>query len=165
MQFTRGTSYDWFYNNLKNADGTISLRPFIDLIWTAIDTSLKNQENSPKPILLPRYFIIAEVRKKAVIGHFKDLAQEEGNRDLEIVSSHISKMAPGHPLKKIYLKKRDFDSLMSDIIEKNQSIENREVDKLKDLLIVNGIVAEVPVFGAYLNYRFAFLYKYFLGLK
>jgi hypothetical protein len=28
-----GTSYDWFYNNLKNADNTISLRPFIDLVW------------------------------------------------------------------------------------------------------------------------------------
>jgi hypothetical protein len=39
------------------------------------------------------------------------------------------------------------------------------VDKLKDLLIVNGIGAEIPVSGAYLNYRFAFLYKYFLGLK
>ncbi|MFN8354590.1 MAG: hypothetical protein U0Y10_09095 [Spirosomataceae bacterium] len=164
-----GTSYDWFYNNLKNADNTISLRPFIDLVWEgigeAVKEAVKKDDNSSKPILPPRYFIVPEIRTKAVIRHFKDLAQEEGNMDLQVVYNHIFKLAPGHPLKKIYLKKREFDSLMADIIEKNPSIENKEVDKLKDLLIVNGIVAEIPVSGAYLNYRFAFLYKYFLGLK
>ncbi|MEI7584078.1 AAA family ATPase [Runella sp.] len=160
-----GTSYDWFYNNLKNADNTISLRPFIDLVWEGIGKAVKTDDSSSKPILPPVYFIVSEIRKKAVIRHFNDLAQEEGNKDLQIVHNHILKLAPTHALKKIYLKKREFDSLMADIIEKNPSIENKEVDKLKDLLIVNGIVAEIPVSGAYLNYRFAFLYKYFLGLK
>jgi MinD-like ATPase involved in chromosome partitioning or flagellar assembly len=166
-----GTCYEWFYSNLKNADGTISLRPFIDLIWFAIKRAVfdnksdKERVISIKPILPPKYFIASEVRKSAVMGYFKDLSQEEGNRDLEIVANHISKMAPNHSLKKLYLKKRDFDALISGVIEANSDIEHRDVDSLKKLLVVNGIVAEIPVSGAYLNYRFAFLYKYFFGLK
>jgi len=162
-----GLSYDWFYSNLKNADNTISLRPFLDLIKTSISFYLEptNNDTTYKPILSAYYFAAPSVRKEAVRRHFDDLADEEGNQDLKIVFNYISKLPPGIPKKKSYLRKKEFDGLLAEIINENSNIQNRDIDSLKDLLIVNGIVAEVPVGGGYLNYRFAFLYKYFLGLK
>ena len=166
-----GMSYDWFYTNLKNADDTISLRPFLDLIKEAISFYLSptNRDKSAedlKPILSAFYYCHPNARKKAVKRHFEDLADEEGNRDLKLIFDYIAKLPPSHPFKKSYFRKREFDTLLSDILTKLQtSLENQAIDKLKELLIVNGIVAEVPVTGAYLNYRFAFLYKYSLGLK
>jgi MinD-like ATPase involved in chromosome partitioning or flagellar assembly len=164
-----GLSYDWFYSNLKNSDNTISLRPFLDLIKAAINQYLKlnlRTDLSVHPILPAFYYAHPEARKEAVRRHFNDLADEEGNSDLRIIFNHISKLAPNHALKKTYFKKREFDSLIESIINSNKdSLQNTEPDKLKDLLIMNGLVSEIAVSGAYLNYRFAFLYKYFLGLK
>ena len=52
-----GESYDWFFNNLTDAKGTISIRPFLDLIQTAIELALTDKQLSMKrPIfILIRY--------------------------------------------------------------------------------------------------------------
>ena len=78
-----GLMYDWFYNNLKNADDTISLRPFLDLIKEAIKRYLdsNNFDKFEKPILPAIFHTNKEVRKIAVKRHFEDLASEAGNED------------------------------------------------------------------------------------
>ena len=66
------------------------MRPFLDLIWAAIEDYFRSPEdNFPKPILFPRYFATPRDREEAVKRHFKDLADEEGNRDLEKIFDYI----------------------------------------------------------------------------
>ncbi|MCX7998096.1 MAG: AAA family ATPase, partial [Leptospiraceae bacterium] len=50
-----GISYNWFYFNLKNADDTISVRPFLDLIREALKLS-KNANWSGPPVLPWHYY-------------------------------------------------------------------------------------------------------------
>ena len=69
-----GDSYDWFYKNLKNADETISIRNFIDLIKLAVESAVPQiQSDKPKPILLPIYYTNRNNRKEAVKRQFNDL--------------------------------------------------------------------------------------------
>ncbi len=160
-----GETYDWLYRNLQNADGTISLRPFLDLIWAAIKNYFQTEDNYPKPILYPRYFATPPVREAAVERHFKDLADEEGNRDLEKIFDYIKSKAP-LPLKKSFLSKREFETLLQSVIEayKNE-LEYKTIDELKELLVVNGIISVKYKPGGYTAYAFAYLYKYYLGLS
>ena len=163
-----GECYDWFYRNLKNADNTISLRPFLDLVRGAITNYFSRLENSSKydkPILSSFYFSVPEVRKAAVDRHFKDLANEEGNGDLIKVFDYIQREAPAE-LRKSFLIKREFETLLRKVIETYKGkLDNRSIDDLRNLLEVNGIVSMRATPGGYTNYSFALLYKYYLGLR
>lgn len=94
-----GECYDWFFNNLKNADDTISLRPFIDLINYAVDDA--KEDTTEKPILPAIYFTNSRVRVKAVERHFEDLSQEKGNTDLKVIFEYIRDKAERKFKKKI----------------------------------------------------------------
>lgn len=162
-------TYDWFYKNLCNADNTISLRPFLDLISSAIQNYFDRMTNSdvmnkyPTPILDPRYFTYSEVRKNAVERHFQDLASEEGNEDLIHIFRYIQLHAPAH-LRKSFLTTNELKTLFEKVKE-TYSMEHTSFDDLSDLLIHNGIISKTPRPGGYVNYTFAFLYKYYLGLS
>jgi hypothetical protein len=162
-----GESYDWLYRNLKNADGTISLRPFLDLIKYSIDLSLSTTwDNEPiKPILPPRYFADAKARENAVHRHFMDLAQEEGNEKLLTIIEFIRNKNVPTRLRKSSLKQRDFEALLDLVIKENfDKLSGSTRDELVDLLISNGIVSISYQAGGTKVYNFAFLYKYYLGL-
>jgi hypothetical protein len=70
-----GDSYDWFYRNLKNADGTISIRPFISLLKSAINKACKeiHKIESYKPVLFQKCYTDREVRSSAVSEHLEDM--------------------------------------------------------------------------------------------
>ena len=161
-----GESYDWFYKNLKNADDTISLRPFIDLLNESITYYFKsNSDRNIKPILSSFYYANSHARKYAVKRHFEDLAEEEGNKDLLIIFDYIDKEAP-LALRKQSLKKGEFESLIANVIKKyNETLDNKSIEALRDLLIVNGIISVYTKPGGYTSYNFALLYKYYLGLS
>lgn len=161
-----GESYDWFYTNLKNANETISLRPFIDLITLSIGFSIKD-DNSALPILPACYYTYGKTRAEAVERHFKDLAQEKGNTDLVPIFDYIQNKAPAY-LKLDKMTQWELFSLLDAILAEGSLTENSSRDELIELLTVNGIIKSVYVRlrdGTHRNYHFALLYKYYLGLR
>ncbi|MDD4309563.1 MAG: hypothetical protein PHO32_04225 [Candidatus Cloacimonetes bacterium] len=162
-----GLSYDWFYTNLKNADGSISLRPFIDLIRDAVHYALNNEDFSKHPILPilhQVYYTHPESRVAAVKTHINDLSKETGNKDIEKVFNFIRLEAP-KSLRKFNLLKHEFDMLLNLVIKRyGKELENTSIDSLRDVLINNGIITVFFKPGGYTMYSYAFLYKYYLGL-
>jgi cellulose biosynthesis protein BcsQ len=161
-------TYDWFYNNLCNANRSISLRPFIDLIDGAINNYFDHQSYSNnkyiKPILDPRHYTFAEVRQNSVERHFTDLANEEGNTDLKRIFSYIKQHAPAS-LRKSFLTDKEFNTLLNNVKNTYPEMKDKVNDDLKKLLIVNGIIYEKYASGGIPSYTFALLYKYYLGLS
>lgn len=161
-----GESYDWFFRNLKNANGTISLRPFNDLISYAMDRAITD-DKSDMPILPQKYYTNGNARAKAVENHFNDLAKEEGNEDLVPIFNYIRDKA-GHYFKKETLTQQEIFSLLDEILNEGNVRDNKDRDSIISLLEVNGILARKIVRvgnNVHTNYQFAYLYKYYLGLK
>ena len=48
-----GESYDWLYKNVMNADETISIRPFLDLLELSIDEFLNDFYKDKANVILP----------------------------------------------------------------------------------------------------------------
>lgn len=161
-----GESYDWFFKNLKNANETISLRPFIDLISEALKHAFKD-DDTDCPILPQYYYTFGKTRANAVKNHFRDLASEKGNEDLKPIFDYIREKAPSY-LKREQLSQKDMFTLLDLILEDGKLKENNDRDSIISLLVVNGIIHIVFVRignNVYRNFHFALLYKYYLGLK
>lgn len=161
-----GESYDWFFKNLKNANETISLRPFIDLISEALKHAFKD-DDTDCPILPQYYYTFGKTRANAVKNHFRDLASEKGNEDLKPIFDYIREKAPSY-LKREQLSQKDMFTLLDSILEDGKLKENKDRDSIISLLVVNGIIHIVFVRignNVYRNFHFALLYKYYLGLK
>lgn len=156
-----GESYDWFYRNLKNANNTISLRPFIDLLNNALEYA-KTDDKSYYPILPALYYVHGEARKTALGNHFSDLVSEQGNENLKLICDYIREKKSSYP---VFLEssKSELINILNEII-KNNNLENVAVDDLIYLLKVNGIISENFRSNG-ISYSFALLYKYYLGLK
>jgi len=163
----KNETYSWFYLNLKNADDTISLRPFIDLIKFSVDRALKDSslEKNVKPILPADFFISGTVRAEAVNRHFKDIASEKGNEDLKCIIEYIQGKRIPDNLRYINLYRDQLEKLLRLIIDKNPQLKNKNIDGLTKILIDSGIIREQHLTGGRKRYSFAFLYKYFLGLR
>jgi len=160
-----GEMYDWIYRNLKNADGTISLRPFLDLIKYAIQKQLGRPElnKGDYPILYHKCFD-ADVRERAVDRHFKDLAEEEGNEALKIIISDIRNDRVPKELKISSLLQNDFEKLLKHIINQHEELKDNSLTNLEEILKLNGIIFVRHISGGRKKYSFAYLYKYYLGL-
>lgn len=161
-----GEAYDWLYKNLMNADETISVRPFIDLLEAAIkkwDNDVKTRQWNiwPIPILPYVFYTYRDVRKKAVERHFNDLAKDKGNKDLKKIFDFIDKYSKYQYYE---YNEKQLDELLNEIIKHYSDLENNTIDELKQLLLVNAIIRKIPYRGGK-KYTFAFLYKYRLGLR
>ena len=156
-----GESYEWFFRNLKNANNTLSLRPFIDLLENSLNFAYSN-DNIHYPILPSVYFSHGDARTKAIENHFTDLVSEKGNEDLLKVCNYIRQKKSKNVVS-ITNSKNDFDSILSEIIQ-NEKTENDTVEKLISLLTLNGIIHQ-QFTSKGITYSFALLYKYYLGLK
>lgn len=161
-----GESYDWFFKNLKNANDTISLRPFIDLITLSVNEALID-DKSETPILPQKYYTNGNLRAKAVENHLKDLAKETGNTDLMPIFDYISTKA-GIKYKKERLSQKDFYDLLDQILNNCELTDNNDRDSLISFLEINGVIRSRIVrnsIGPMRIFEFAYLYKYYLGLK
>lgn len=163
-----GLSYDWFFNNLKNANDTLNIRPFIDLLSKAIEKALSKEKLVPKPVLASSYYANGEVRAYAVMRHINDLSSEDGNKDLKVVLNFIREKAPGK-YKKDALRRNDFNELLELIINDGQLNELHTIDEITFMLRVNGVIRQKffkgPNGATVSGYQFALLYKYYLGLR
>ncbi|MFC0320225.1 KGGVGR-motif variant AAA ATPase [Olivibacter oleidegradans] len=164
-----GESYDWFFKNLKNANDTISLRPFIDLLAEAVKWAI-NEDRAEKPILPQYYYTHGRARGKAVERHFNDLAKEKGNGDLIYIFQYIRDDADSR-FKVLELPQKEFYDLLDRIIIKyKENLQCKTKEEMIELLKVNGILIDrFHRTGSRNNvqkrYQFALLYKYYLGLK
>lgn len=155
-----GESYDWLYKNLMNADETISLRPFIDLLQASIENALQ-MDKFEKPILPHSFYTHSSVRLIAVKRHFEDLSQETGNTDLKKIFEFIDK---NQKYKFYEYSSSELDELFNDLKKNYSNLENKNNEDLKKLLIINGVIREFTIQGIK-KYSFAFLYKHRLGLR
>jgi cellulose biosynthesis protein BcsQ len=163
-----GQSYNWLYQNLKNADDTISLRPFIDLIKYAVNKAIRAENPFPDKasILSPSFYTHPEGRVNAVKRHFEDLASEKGNEDFKYIIEFIrNDQNIPLDLKRTTLFQFKFEKLLKYIIEHNPQLQTKDIDELTKMLISNGVIMKRFDSGGIKKYSFAYLYKYFLGLK
>ncbi|WP_377478335.1 MAG: hypothetical protein P2A85_07165 [Microcoleus anatoxicus] len=174
-----GIPYEWFFLNLQNADQvTISLRPFINLIRNAIESSLegKNEEQRIKFYSLPQlihypvlhhtdYCNDLKNRDRAVEAHFNDLTREAFNEDLVVIIEYLRE-SQNAKYKYIYLEEAEIKQFLKEVSELKQSSLKlfKKPEELLHLLEVNGIIHKNPKPGGSVYY-FAQLYKFWLGLK
>jgi cellulose biosynthesis protein BcsQ len=151
-----GESYDWLYKNVMNADETLSIRPFLDLIELSIDDYNQAPYKDSSYILPKRYYTFSENRKNCTNRHFDDLVKDKGNEALEYIFDFIDK---NEQYQFYELYSNELYSLLSEVIQKHLLLLNQ--DELENLLIINGIIKQI----GNQKYSFAFLYKYRLGLK
>lgn len=165
-----GKTYDWFYKNLKNADDTFSLRPFISLLTKAVAKQLNEnnkEDESPYPIILQKCYINKVVRSEAVVFHLEDLFKNaKGTMPIKYVFDYISDN-PKQRYHFISMRKQPFEEILNNVIQIHGSKEEMQgmtVEALTNLMITNGIVAKCN-YGSGVIYKFSFLYKYKLKLR
>ena len=181
-----GSPFKFFFMNFSNADETVSLRPFINLLSDAVNFGLINDqyvikyadgtkvpispskyylENPPMiPILHYYYSTNPDIRDKATKEHFDDLTKEPGNDPIKYAINYIKSSKIDRKYKKVVLTNIEVDNLLEEIInfpEYNMK-ETVKVSDLKKLLVINGIAVNDE---KYKIYRFAQMYKYWLGLS
>lgn len=119
------TAYNWFYENLKNADNTISVRPFISLMKIAIN-NWKNGKFKDKetldPVLAPEYYTDKKARSGAVEDYYDDLVKNErGAQPIEYVFDYLKNIPQNSPentikFKRISLNNDIFQELLRNVI-------------------------------------------------
>ena len=169
-----GESYDWFYKNLVDANGNVSIRPFLDLIDKSIDiyfnsTDLKFQKEKRRDaVLSSSYFSSFEAREFAVERYYTDLANEQGNNPLLKVHQFIKKDGPMR-YKIPNFWKSDFFEMINEVIKKyrnDDEIKSKSPDDIAKLLLSNGIFKEIERTNKkYINYVMPFLYRNYFGVS
>lgn len=158
-------TYSWFYTSLANADKTISLRPFLDLIKFAINRYFEKGTDAYKPILSPYFYNSNFSRQKCVEKYLEDLSNEEGNEDLKKIIEHI-KSSSRFPtnLKFRRLQGKEYEDFFTYFLE-NLELECKTKEDIEELLIVNGIISLHHISMNTKAFSFAYLYKYYLNLR
>lgn len=162
-----GEMYDWIFRNLKNADFTISLRPFLDLIKYAIEIAERDPDLNygEYPVLSSKCTTNIDVRVKAVERHFTDLAMEEGNEFLALIFEDIRNNKVSKKLKMAQLNQNEFEELINSIKKQHDELKNMSFVDLENILILNGIISFSYTSHGTKKYTFAYLYNYYLGLR
>jgi len=162
-------SFDWFYDSLADANGTISLRPFLDLIKFAIDKFLsKNIKdiNYDKPILHPNFYNNKNTRRKCIENYFEDLSNEEGNEDFKTIIEHIrdsSKFPSKFKYRRISGDK--YNEFFNYFLENTELLYWKTINDIEDVLRLNGAISIHYINNNKKAFTFAYLYKYYLNLR
>ena len=162
-------SFDWFYDSLADANGTISLRPFLDLIKFAIDKFLsKNIKdiNYDKPILHPNFYNNKNARRKCIENYFEDLSNEEGNEDFKTIIEHIrdSSKFP-NKFKHRRISGDEYNKFFNYFLENTELLYSKTINDIEDVLRLNGAISIHYIHDSKKAFNFAYLYKYYLNLR
>ena len=161
-----GSAWDYFKQNLSNADNSISLRPFITTLNdNAINEALvKIVDRYVTEIIPATVYASRDVRVKAANSYFDDLAKDEFSHDLLHIRDFINTDI-GMAYRYKSLNETDFTGFLNGVLSSSSyETELKTVDELKTLLKANGIVSEnITRNGKF--YRFATMYAYAWGLK
>lgn len=175
-----GNPYDFFYTNLANANGTLSLRPFINWLAYILDKTLKENDKSDYPVIPDKYFDDQTIRDFVAQDYFYDLTNEPFYDDLLPIPVFIRKFKEPSFLQKRFRQKSVWrehllDFLNRMIIEiKTKGIVipsgkpinqvSNSAEQILNLMIDCGIVKEVGTTHGK-RYEFATMYHYWLGLS
>ena len=159
------SSYEYFFSNFKNANDTISIRPFINLISYSCTEALEKNNiakyRESLPIIFSDFYLRSEFRELAVEEHFGDLTNE-GNYELQFIVQYLR---DNTEYKQQYLTSTELEAFLNGVIETYKNDLNGKNHKdLQELLEANGIIAEYIKPDGRIYY-FAMLYKFWLGLK
>ena len=159
-------AYEALYRNIRNANQTISLRPFLDMIRFAIDEQVKDSAQKRKSAVLGiDYCFLRSVRAKAVERYFLDMAREAGNDVIKYFIEDIqNNKVPGH-LKCSSLIQRDFEKLVDIVRSNHPEINDATTTTFEDMLVLNGIIFVTMIPGGIKKFSFAYLYKFYLNLN
>lgn len=164
------TAYEDLYRNIQSADRTVNLRPFIDLITSAIAEQDEQDEDKRfrgKTIIGLAYCTSKHVRKNAVVKYLGDLWNEQGNEFLKCFCIDFSQNKISGKYKRSNFYEDLFDDLIQEIKSNNiyeyPSIALSTIDELKQILIATKIVTPYMV-GNKTRYRIAYLYTNYLGV-
>jgi hypothetical protein len=164
--FDHGDSYDTLYRNLRNADGTISLRPFLDLIKYAIEAQIQDSDKlRGGAVLGAPYCFYGNVRAKAVHRYFTDLSTEVGNELIKAFVEDMKNNLIPHKFKYSSLSQHEFDELVEEVKANHQELITLPAAKFEEMLTLNGILFVSYMSGSRKKYSFAYLYKHYMGLK
>lgn len=160
-------AYEALYRNIRNANQTISLRPFLDMIKFAIEEQIKDSSKKRKQAVIGiDYCFLRSVRAKAVKRYFQDMAQEEGNDVIKFFIEDILQhdVVPPH-LKCSSLIQRDFEKLVDIVRGNHKEIEDVSTTTFEEMLVLNGIIFVTLIPGGIKKFSFAYLYKFYLNLN
>jgi len=174
-----GESYNWFDRNLTDAKGAFSVRPFLDLIKEAIkialqEQNLENERNNQyrsKRVLSAFFFTNYTAKEKAAKRYFEDIANEKGNEPLRVFSAYL-KNDSKQKLRIYEFKREQLDDLLNSFLkdpkyknEKSLAEINFDYEKLRNLLVSNGILEVVHVSNHYFTrYIIPFLFRSYFGV-
>lgn len=160
-----GNSYEYFFFNFKNANDTISIRPFINLIsYSCTEALTRNNISKYRnelPIISADFYLNNDFRDLAVEEHFSDLTNE-GNYELKFIFQYLR---DNTEYKQQYLTATELQAFLNGVLETfKDDLKSKNFKDLQELLEANGIIAEhIKPDGRI--YYFAMLYKFWLGLK
>lgn len=157
-----GAPFEFFFLNFSNADETLSLRPFINLISGSVKLAIINKYNHLKPLIHHSYSIDSGVRDEAVKENFQDLIQEGGD-ELKNIINYLKNKAD-QKYKQIVLTKSEMNDFLDEVIAYPEyHLKGRTTkDELQNLLEIYGFVRHEE---RHKRFRFSQMYKYWLGLK
>lgn len=160
-----GKPWNYFKQNLSNADGSISLRPFVTMLD---DNAIKEALEKPvkfryvTEILPSSVYASRDVRVKTAQKYFDDLAKDDYSNDLNYIRDFIN-TEKGVNYRFKSLSEVQFTEFINAILN-TYDTKMRIPDEIKGLLTANGIIAEMFTRkGKY--YQFATMYAYAWGLK
>lgn len=159
------STYELVHFNLRNANRTINLRPFMDMIRLAINK--QNEDKSKKRgtvILNAPYWDNNDVREKAVKQHFRDLIKEEGNELLKVLMEDIRDAKVSEEFKCTSLDQNEFEDLVNEVKSNHPEHKKVAVREFEEILVFNGIIFVTYSSASRKKYSFAYLYKAYLNL-
>lgn len=170
-----GETYDWFYKNLTDAKNAISIRPFLDLIKTAINMAIepkklqdekKHYYNSIQ-VLSAYYYASNQAISSAAEKYYEGLTTEQGNEALYLFADFLRLRTTKVEYKKYEFSSYEFGNLLSAVMEKFKNHEKlKEIKNIEDfrhLLISNGIV-KLEGQGTKMKHVIPFFYRRYLGV-
>ncbi len=163
-------AYEDLYRNIQSADKTVNLRPFIDLISSAIKEQ-KEQDHIKNfrkdSILSLKYCTSNQSRKSAVINYLADLWTEKGNEFVKFFCEDLSKNNNIDPAyKRNTLHEETFENLLTQVRYNHKDeviIKNSTLEECKQVLLANKIITTYMV-GNKTRYGFAYLYTNYFGI-
>lgn len=169
-----GETYDWFFNNLTDAKGTISIRPFLELIKEAFDFSLQDKQllyeadnDKINKVLSSYYYVNHKAKQKAAQSYYEDLAKDKGNESLSSFADFLIFRTTKVEDKQYDFSQTDFNNLLSRIMQKypnDQKLENiKNIDDFRHILMSNGII-KMEGQGFKTRYVIPFLYRSYFGV-
>lgn len=168
-QGTQGLGDPWTYfsRELANADGSVSLRPFINTLSDdVIRRALQSTEVHVQCVLSSDLYASRDVRDSAANGYFDDLASDRDfSSDLRWVRDYL-RSDEGEPYRAKTLEEKQYNQLLRGVFERYATSMRavRDTSELADLLQASGVIREDVRSGGKL-YRFAPMYYYVWALQ